>query len=628
MRARRTSSRILLLSMPFGALDRPALGLSTLKPALAARGIAAEVRYLNFAFADLVGGDLYRWISSELPYTAFAGDWSFTAALYGDDRGRAAAYADEVLRKTWCRSDDDVDHVMAVQQMTKPFLDTWTAAIPWEEYALVGFTSTFEQNIASLALAKRIKAAHPSVPIVFGGANWESVMGMALHRRFPFVDYVCSGEADDSFPELAARVVAGRSAADPPIPGVIWRENGETRSAGPAAIVRAMDDLPVPDFSDYFDAVETSPSGVSVSPNILFESSRGCWWGAKSHCTFCGLNGGTMSFRSKSAARILGEIDELAGRWRAEMMEAVDNILDMRYFDEVLPALARRQPPLQFFYEVKSNLSRAQVEQLARAGVNRIQPGIESLSDHVLRLMRKGTTALRNVQLLKWCREYGVHVDWNILYGFPGETSADYDEQLELVRAIRFLGAPGACGPVRLDRFSPYFEAPASFGIVNVRPLSTYRHLYPDAGDALSDIAYYFDYDYAPDTDPRGYAAELIAFAGEWSSQADPRGLTCRDDGEALVLHDERSGATVPKLRLEGFEKEAYEFCDSLHPAQAVLRHLTELFGVGVEPESVTEFLDSLVANALMITDGTNYLSLAVHTPPRWSAAPAPAAVR
>jgi len=499
--------------MPYGALDRPALGLSLLQPALAARGIACEIRYLSFAFADLIGSDLYQWIGGELPYTAFAGDWTFTSALYGRDPHRDTAYVDEVLRGTWRRSADDVQRVLWVRDMTRPFLDTWIEAIPWDDYSLVGFTSTFEQNIASLALAQRIKAAHPDVAIVFGGANWEGAMGLALHRRFRFVDYACSGEADHSFPELAARIVAGKSVVDPPIAGVIWREGTDTRFAGPAQLVRTMDDLPLPDFSDYFRALDGSSSGVAVSPNVLFESSRGCWWGAKSHCTFCGLNGGGMAFRSKSSARVLAEIDALTARWGVEMLEAVDNILDMRYFDEVLPALAARRPPLRFFYEVKSNLSRAQVEMLARSGVTRIQPGIESMSDHVLRLMRKGTTALRNVQLLKWCREYGVRVDWNVLYGFPGETRSDYAEMLELLRAIRFLHPPGATGPVRLDRFSPYFESSSSYGITNVRPLSTYRHLYPDAGDALCDIAYYFDYDYDDAVDPRGFADEVIAYA-------------------------------------------------------------------------------------------------------------------
>ena len=108
--------------------------------------------------------------------------------------------------------------------------------------------------------------------------------------------------------------------------------------------------------------------------------------------------------------------------------------------------------------------------------MNRIQPGIESLSDHVLKLMRKGTTALRNIQLLKWAREFNIIAEWNILYGFPGETPDDYRDILELLPAIRFLRPPCAAGPIRLDRFSPYHKSPADFGLLNVRPLKTYRH--------------------------------------------------------------------------------------------------------------------------------------------------------
>lgn len=603
--------RVLLLSMPFGALDRPALGLSLLKPALAGRGIECDVRYLNFAFADLLGTDTYRWLGSDLPYTAFAGDWTFTDELYGHDAARDRAYVEEVLRGIWRLGEQEIANILAARRLVRPFLDTCVASISWSDYALVGFTSTFEQNLASLALARRIKQLHPTLPVVFGGANWEGPMGVALHRHFRFVDYVCSGEADHSFPELAARIVAGRGVGEPPIRGVVRREKGETRFAGPAEAVREMDALPVPDFSDYFAELQLSPSGCSVVPNVLFESSRGCWWGAKSHCTFCGLNGGTMAFRSKSTQRLLAEIDELVSRWRIDLLEAVDNILDMRYFDEVLPALEGRG--LRFFYEVKSNLTRRQVEQLARSGVYRIQPGIESMSDHVLRLMRKGTTALRNVQLLKWCREYGVAVDFNILYGFPGETADDYRQMLELLHAIRFLGGPSACGPVRLDRFSPYFEASQSFGLVDVRPMAAYRHLYPFAGELLHDIAYYFDYGYDPSADPRGAAAEVIAFSQQWSSEPEAGEVTCRETADgALLIRDSRPSALLRELPLRGFEKAAYEFCDSLHPLRAVVEHLG-----AVDAESVRGFLDSLVANGLMVTDGTNYLSLAVHRPAR-----------
>ena len=200
-----------------------------------------------------------------------------------------------------------------------------------------------------------------------------------------------------------------------------------------------MDNLPIPDFSDYFRDLANSTVAASVIPVLLFETSRGCWWGAKSQCTFCGLNGASLVYRSKSTERALEELTYLVDRWRIDLVEVVDNMLDMNYFKDLLPTLALSERSLSLFYEVKANLTRKQVQMLREAGVDRIQPGIESLSNHVLRLMRKGTTVLRNIQLLKWCKEYDITVDWNILYGFPGETQEDYDDMLDLLPSINFL---------------------------------------------------------------------------------------------------------------------------------------------------------------------------------------------
>jgi ribosomal peptide maturation radical SAM protein 1 len=335
---------------------------------------------------------------------------------------------------------------------------------PWEDYAAVGFTSTFEQNIASLALAKRIKAAHPHVAIVFGGANWEGEMGQELHRQFRFVDYVCSGEADESFPRLAALILAdGVDEATFP-PGIVYRKDGRTISTGRAAPVRDMDALPIPDFADYFRDWSGSSAAPVAAPVLQVETSRGCWWGDKSHCTFCGLNGATLMYRSKSARRALEEMQHLSDRWQITQLDAVDNILDMRYFSDLLPALAADGRPWEIFWETKANLSRAQVATLRAAGVTTIQAGIESLSDRVLKLMRKGTSGLRNVQLLKWCREQEVAVGWHLLYGFPGETRQDYEHMFAMLPAIEFLHPPRSFGRIRMDRFSPYFDNPQEFG--------------------------------------------------------------------------------------------------------------------------------------------------------------------
>src|SRR2546423_1061908 len=102
----------------------------------------------------------------------------------------------------------------------------------------------------------------------------------------------------------------------------------------------------------------------------------------------------------------------------------------------VIPAGAGRGDGPPLFFEIKANLTQAQVATLARAQVFGLQPGIESLSTRHLRLMRKGTDLIHNVAALKWSREQRVKLLWNLLCAIPGEEAADYDEQIALIAKI------------------------------------------------------------------------------------------------------------------------------------------------------------------------------------------------
>src|SRR5947209_12986231 len=117
----------------------------------------------------------------------------------------------------------------------------------------------------------------------------------------------------------------------------------------------------------------------------------------------------------------------------------VDNIFDMKYFKDLLPSLRKRKTKLALFYETKANLTKEQLLSMKAAGIVALQPGIESLSTYVLGLMRKGTTALQNIQMLKWCKEIGIVPHWNVLYGFPGERPSDYLEMAHLMGALHHL---------------------------------------------------------------------------------------------------------------------------------------------------------------------------------------------
>ena len=234
------------------------------------------------------------------------------------------------------------------------------------------------------------------------------------------------------------------------------------RDAAPHASASAvdLDMLPFPDFDQYFEQLDAFRPLVNVTPQLLVETARGCWWGERSHCTFCGLNGSTMAFRSKSPERAVEEIAYLRDRHGVRTISVVDDILDMRYFKTLFPLLERADLDVELFWEVKANLIGGPRRRLRAAGVRSIQPGIESLSDHVLALMRKGTTGLKNIELLKWCREYDVTPLWNLLYGFPGETEADYDETRELIRAIWHLEPPVAYGPSPAGPLQPLPRRP------------------------------------------------------------------------------------------------------------------------------------------------------------------------
>src|SRR3712207_5823960 len=132
-------------------------------------------------------------------------------------------------------------------------------------------------------------------------------------------------------------------------------------------MVLDLDSLPYPDYDDYFAQFGASTLPTVETPTLAIETSRGCWWGQKHHCTFCGLNGQGMQYRSKSSQRALDELDSLTGRYGVRKVYAVDNILDLKYFDTVLVELAGRPRPPRLFYETKANLTKDQLRLLARA---------------------------------------------------------------------------------------------------------------------------------------------------------------------------------------------------------------------------------------------------------------------
>jgi len=600
-------SRVLLVNMPFANLRWPNIGPSLLKAALARCGVGCDMAYLNFDFAERIGLEDYSWIADHFGFV-LGGERLFACHYFGAKLPKEDAYWREVLLPADPKlSEEDRRDYERTFAHVEPFLDACLAAIDWSQYAVVGFATSFQQTLPSLCLAGRIKQLRPQTTIVFGGAACAAEMGIELLRQFPQIDYVFLGEADVSFPPVVEQILSGKG--DSPI--FAARKSGQS----PACLVRDLDALPYPDFDDYFARLKRSPLRAQIEPLLFFETSRGCWWGEKHHCAFCGLNGETLRYRSKSPQRAIDELRYLVERYGVHRANSSDNILDPGYFDTLLPMLRQANIDLRFVYEMKTNLTRGQVETLLAAGLGAAQLGIETFSTLLLKLIGKGATAMQNLQALKWFSEAGIEVKWNLLYGFPNEDPAEYAALAELLPALYHLAPPLGVGRVRLDRFSPYFENPAAHGMCNVRPNRAFRYVYPFADDVLARLAYYHEYDYADGRDPLTYAAPLLAAADAWQQLQGTVTLRYwdRPDG-LLILTDTRPAAAAFQWRLTGIERAVYLYCDPGRTLRDITRFAAESAAGSPLPDepSLRRMLDAWVAARLMAHRDDRYLSLAL----------------
>jgi len=163
---------VLFVSMPFGPLMSPSLGLSLLQPLASARGLTCRVEYFTLPFAERIGDELYSKITSQnrAMSRAFVGEWIFSHALFDWDAAHDERYLAEVLltppswlgrNPTRPPSRGEVRAILEARDAVRAFVDWCAERIVDAQPRIVGFTSVFQQHLASLALARRVKALSP-----------------------------------------------------------------------------------------------------------------------------------------------------------------------------------------------------------------------------------------------------------------------------------------------------------------------------------------------------------------------------------------------------------------------------------------------------------------------------------
>lgn len=167
-----------------------------------------------------------------------------------------------------------------------------------------------------------------------------------------------------------------------------------------------------------------------------------------------------------------------------------------------------------------------------------MQPGIENLSTHVLRLMDKGVTGCQNVRALRDAESAGVTTTWNYLYGFPGERAEDYATIIAQMPRLHHLVPPTGAARIAIERFSPYFARP-ELGFAELTPAPQYAETYRLPEAELYDLAYLFAAQ--PQGVDESVVQKLTAALDRWSKAYPNSRLVYHDLGDRIVLVNERA---------------------------------------------------------------------------------------
>lgn len=619
-------SRVALVSMPWGSIRKPALAIPILKGCAQRAGFTTDVHLLTLRFAELIGIEAYEALADR----PFYPEWFFSQHLFGREGSgeiqnawdqmkadpAAQSFRDGVLRSV--NGSEELLNRIALEHVPR-FISDCIREIPWGRFGAIGFTTTFAQSFSSVLLAKHIKELYPDTAIIFGGANVDGEMGVEFLNAFPWVDHVVHGEGEVVFPQLLRSLASGRKER---IASVSSRV-GSTILPGDTDQPPFVDlnQAPVPDYSDYMDALEKSSFRRNVAVSLFFESSRGCWWGAKHHCTFCGLNAMGMAYRKKNSQKVFEEILEITSSTKCLNLFATDNILPLEYFHELMPRLAEADIDINMFYEVKANLTRTQMQLLADAGVRTIQPGIESFSTNLLTHMQKGITAIQNIQFVKWCRELGISAAYNILFGFPGERPEDYATYPQLFRSLHHLQPPINMGPVIFERFSPYHFDHKRFGL-DLEADASYAYVYPKERVALDRIAYFFQ-ERGGNQASREYIAPVLAAYEEWKKSWKDTVFSYKKGPGYVVLQDNRHLGSEEQCENPMHHRSTtisepgasiYLFCDQNRSLPAICKMIREKFGTRYPERLIELILNDFVKRQLMFLEDNRYLALAVRS--------------
>ena len=286
---------------------------------------------------------------------------------------------------------------------------------------------------AAARISKAVKKQTPGLPIVFGG--WHASLATHQTLQEPYVDAIVRGQGELTLLEVARRLASGQDLHG--VSGLSFKDaNGEIvhEAERPVADINT---LPAPAYHLADPAIYAAASGVR---QLAYTSSVGCPY----QCNYCtDMVFYKRRFNAYRVDRVVNDLAELVPRYNIEHVPFFDSnfLVDRKRAVAIAKGIISSGVKFQWDFQTSTDflalMSEEEVCLLAESGVHHIGFGTESASQEVLALMNKRFQHVNQmVETARKTHLAGIHIVFNIILGYPGETEAQRQETFRVMSEI------------------------------------------------------------------------------------------------------------------------------------------------------------------------------------------------
>jgi len=202
-----------------------------------------------------------------------------------------------------------------------------------------------------------------------------------------------------------------------------WSEKGRVIFNG-VSEPEDMNELPTPSYEGFNNNIYFKPEPVHA-----LMTTRGCCW---KRCVFCS-EAFHSRFAMRSPKKVFEDVKTLVEKYGARFIYFWDSLMPPRTMRELSEMIVAEGIEVYWFADSKfyNSFSRPDfVSLIHKARLRCLQFGLESASQRILDLMRKGTKIDKVPKIIRLLHDRGILTQISWFTGFPTETIDDFKETL------------------------------------------------------------------------------------------------------------------------------------------------------------------------------------------------------